>query len=244
MSQHWAFWWTKLRQQPRNGYPDLAPWIAAKLHMRRMLATLLASSLALVSSQADEIWDDLIVVFVSDSWQIKPFIHSLSLCTVLGCQRFAPGTALAIIPAHLKILSLRSADGVSAHTLLLTNVQQMLASWNMLVLKFPQMQMCLCLESSLLVLVPRLAVTSRTVCVCVFVFVCLCLCLCVCVHACRWDGYLIRWNASYIIILTTWSWLVAKARASGSKVPFEWAIVSMQPLGLVPDACTVALAGE
>lgn len=52
------------------------------------------------------------------------------------------GTALAIIPAHLKILSLRSADGVSAHTLLLTNVQQMLASWNMLVLKFPQMQMC------------------------------------------------------------------------------------------------------
>ena len=54
-----------------------------------------------------------------------------------------PGTVLAIIPAHLKILSLRSADGVSAHTLLLTNVQQMLASWNMLVLKFPQMQMCL-----------------------------------------------------------------------------------------------------
>jgi hypothetical protein len=67
----------------------------------------------------------------------------------LVAQRFAPGTALAIIPAHLKILSLRSADGVSAHTLLLTNVQQMLASWNMLVLKFPQMQMCLCLESSL-----------------------------------------------------------------------------------------------
>jgi len=52
------------------------------------------------------------------------------------------GTALAIIPAHVKMLSLRSADGVSTHTLLLTNVQQMLASWNMLVLKFPQVQMC------------------------------------------------------------------------------------------------------
>lgn len=42
------------------------------------------------------------------------------------------------------MLSLRSADGVSTHTLLLTNVQQMLASWNMLLLKFPQVQMCLC----------------------------------------------------------------------------------------------------
>ena len=42
--------------------------------------------------------------------------------------------------------------------------------------------------------------------------------------------------------LVTWSW-VANARASGSKVPFEWAIVSMQPLGLVPDACAMAFAG-
>ena len=43
--------------------------------------------------------------------------------------------------------------------------------------------------------------------------------------------------------LVTWSWLVANARASGSKVPFEWAIVSVQPLGLVPDACAMAFAG-
>ena len=79
--------WTKLRQQPPNGFPDLAPWIAARLRMRPMLATLPASSLALVSLQADETWDDLIVVFVSDSWQIKPFIHSLSLCTAFGYSK-------------------------------------------------------------------------------------------------------------------------------------------------------------
>eukprot|EP00913_Durusdinium_trenchii_P021660 g20352.t1 len=51
-----------------------------------------------------------------------------------------PGTVLAILPAHVKMLSLRSADGVSPHTLLLTNIQQMLAAWNMLVLKYPQLQ--------------------------------------------------------------------------------------------------------
>ena len=143
-------WWTKLHQQPPNGFPDLAPWIAARLHTKLMLATLPASSLALVSLQADEIWDDLCVVYVQDSWRIKSFMHSFRCALLLVAQRFASGTALAIIPAHLKILSLRSADGVSALTLLLTNVQQMFASWNMLVLKFPQMQMCLvCLDSSL-----------------------------------------------------------------------------------------------
>ncbi|CAK9093238.1 unnamed protein product [Durusdinium trenchii] len=52
------------------------------------------------------------------------------------------GTVLAILPAHVKMLSLRSADGVSPHTLLLTNIQQMLAAWNMLVLKYPQLQKC------------------------------------------------------------------------------------------------------
>ena len=53
------------------------------------------------------------------------------------------GTALAIVPAHIKMVSKRSADGVSPHTLLMTNLQQMLAAWNMLVLKFPQLQECL-----------------------------------------------------------------------------------------------------
>ena len=72
---------------PPTASPALPPWIAARLRMRPMLATLPASSLALVSLQADETWDDLIVVFVSDSWQIKPFIHSLSLCTAFGCSK-------------------------------------------------------------------------------------------------------------------------------------------------------------
>ncbi|OLP90022.1 Nipped-B-like protein B [Symbiodinium microadriaticum] len=52
------------------------------------------------------------------------------------------GTAISIIPAHVKIWSKRSCEGVSQATILLTNAAYTCLAWNMMMLKFPQIESC------------------------------------------------------------------------------------------------------
>ena len=52
------------------------------------------------------------------------------------------GTVVSIVPAHLKIWSKRSCEGVSPATILLTNAACTCLAWNMMLLKFPQIEAC------------------------------------------------------------------------------------------------------
>lgn len=49
---------------------------------------------------------------------------------------------ISVIPAYSKMVSRKSSEGVSMPTLMLTNVQQALMTWNVLILKFPQIMRC------------------------------------------------------------------------------------------------------
>lgn len=52
------------------------------------------------------------------------------------------GTAVSIIPAHVKIWSKSSCEGVSQATIFLTNAAYTCLAWNMMMLKFPQIESC------------------------------------------------------------------------------------------------------
>ena len=64
-----------------------------------------------------------------------PFSVAIGLVLVLG-------TAVSIIPAHVKIWSKGSCQGVSPATILLTNAAYTCLAWNMMLLKFPQIKAC------------------------------------------------------------------------------------------------------